>query len=439
MPERSVINTMVGVAAPLLTCDTSSPAYIEADSPYISRKWYKSTPFVKDEITLQPTNTSNIGLELQFELPKLANVVTDLCLRTVVPAHTVVPVNPANFVDFPGFALLQYFQTNFGSNQVYTTDPQDLYIRFAKFCNFEKQKAIETQVYGNKTTAELATLLLNGDADGMYTPLWQPLSIDTSTALPLVALSQKTRFLLKTQPLANILHNFNNSVITPLQNYDFSLILQVVHTTGDEGNYVLAQSQTANGIAYMIHQHVRQDSGEYANQQNGFIIRDKMSGLTKPLMVVYWGLIPTKLRNNTGRNDIFFYTPNPPLPIPPGMSPYNPIVSWKIEANGQIVQRDLFRKYNLFHQHHRTHVSLAGDELFFQDYTSSGPTQANAATGYLDYTNLNNPVLQVTMGTGGTGVDPDNPQVAQALTVVYNALDYNFHFFHRGNWSRAFN
>lgn len=438
MPEKSVITSLVGVAAPLLTCDTSDYENLVRDSPWVPRDWYKTTPFVRDELTLQPCHNSTIGVELQFELPKLASVVSNIALRTVVPASTVVPAAPAYYIDFPGFAIIEYFTTHFGSNQVYTTHDRDLYVRYSKFLEFEDQNAVGKCVYGDTTIAERSALLLNGDADGMYTPLWQPLDMCTSNALPLVCLSQKTRFLLKTRPFANIVFNPNAATITPQQNFDFTLVLEVIHTTGDESNFLLQMSQQDDGIAYLIHQHVRQDSGQYANQQNGFEIIEKMSGITKPIMVLYWALAPTRLVNNTGFNDYYIWNPDP-VPVPAGMNPYSPIVSWSIEANGQIVQRTIRNKQNRLYAHYRKHKSLGGESIFFQDYTSDGPTLCNQATGYLDYSNLNNPTLRVIMGTGGTGADPINVGQAQSLTVIFNALDYNFHYFHSGNWTRAFN
>jgi len=438
MPEKSVITSLVGVAAPLLTCDTSNTEYLIQDSPWIPRDWYKCTPFVRDEITLQPTNSSTIGVELQFELPKLASVVSNIQLRTVVPPSTVVPASPAYYTDFPGFAIIEYFSTHFGSNQVYNTHDLDLYVRFSKFMNFESQQAIGPMTYGDTNIAIRSALLLNGDADGMYTPLWQPLDMCTSNALPLVTLSQKTRFLLKTRPFANIIYNPNAATITPTTNFDFTLLLEVIHTTGDESNFLLEMSQEDNGIAYLVHQHVRQDSGQFANQQNGFQIIEKMSGITKPIMVVYWMMIPTRLRNNTGFNDFYMFNPNP-SPVPPGMNQYSDIEHWWIDANGQIIQRHMRNKQNRLSAHYRKHESLAGERIFFQDYTADGPKLCNQATGYLDYSNLNNPTLHVICGNGGTGADPINAGQAQPITVIFNALDYNFHYFHSGNWTRAFN
>ncbi len=438
MPEKSVITSLVGVAAPLLTVDTSDVDSLIKDSPWIPRDWYKCTPFVRDEITLQPTNSSTIWVELQFELPKLASLVSNICLRTVVPPSTVVPANQAYYIDFPGFAIIEYFSTHFGSNQVYTTHDRDLYIMFSKFQEWEPQLVIADLVYGDTTITQRSNLLLNGDADGMYTPLWQPMDLCTSNALPLVTLSQKTRFLLKTRPFSNLVYNPTNAVITPTTNFDFSLILEVIHTTGDESNFLLMMSQQDNGIAYLVHQHVRQDSGQFANTQNGFTIIEKMSGITKPIQVLYWALIPTRLINNTGFNDYYMFAPQP-QPVPPGSTNYSPIIGWRIEANGQIVQRFVHEKYNRLYQHERKHKSLGGEYIYFQDYTADGPKLCNRADGYLDYTNLNNPTLHIAMGSGGTGVDPINPLVAQSLTVIFNALDYNFHYFHSGNWTRAFN
>ena len=79
-----------------------------------------------------------------------------------------------------------------------------------------------------------------------------------------------------------------------------------------------------------------------------------------------------------------------------------------------------------------------GDELFFQNYTIQ-PLAVNAALGYLDYTNLNNPTLYVTFGVGGTGTDPDEPLLPQKLRLIVIGFDYNFWFFKSGNLARAFN
>lgn len=439
MPERQTITSLVGVAAPLLTVDTGAPAAIEQTSQHLPRMWLKSTPFVFDELPLTPSTVIDIGVEGSFELPKLATLVSNIVLRTVAPPLNVVPLAaPVNYVDFPAWAQIEYFRTLFGSNQVFSTEAYDLYFKLWQDVNFEKRIAVELLTMGNTSTA-VRTAAVTAGAE-WYSPLWQPYECDPSESLPLITFSQKTRLTLKTFPLAQILINPTNAAVTKPSNqpFDYSLIITVIHTSGDEGAMLLQMSQNDDGISYMIHQNVRQEVDEYANITNGYKAISKMSGITKPIKVLRFALVPTKLMNNTGRNDRFFFSPQPPAPIPAGMTPYNKIVSWNIQANGQIVQREIFDVFNRIYQYFLYNQGLPGEFIYFQRYTST-PHSHNAALGYVDYTNLNNPTLTITFGTGGTGTDPDNPATPQSLRLIYNAVDYNFWFMKSGNWSRAFN
>lgn len=439
MPERQTITSLVGVAAPLLTVDTSAPAAIEQTSQHLPRMWLKATPFVFDELPLTSTTNPDIGLEGSYELPKLSTLVSNIVLRVVSVPLTVVPLGaPVNYVDFPAWAMIEYFRTVFGANQVYNSEAYDFYFKFAEDLNIEKRTATEDLTMGNSTTA-VRTAAVTA-ATEWYAPLFQPYESDPSESLPLVTFSQKTRFLLKTVPLAQILINPTNAAVSKPNNapFDFSLILTVIHTTGDEGAMLLQMSQNDDGVSYMIHQNVRQESDEFANKTNGYVANSKMSGITKPIKILRWALVPTKLVNNTGRNDRFFFNPQPPPPIPAGMTPYNPIISWSISANGQLIQRPIFNRFNRVYQYMLYCIGLVGESIFFSRYTTV-PHSHNAALGYLDYTNLNNPTLSITFGTNGTGDDPDTPANPQSLRLIYNALDYNFWFMKSGNWSRAFN
>lgn len=442
MPERQVITSLTGTVAPLLTVDASNNSELDQASFHLPREWKKTSPFVTDDISISPTGQSNLNLELNFELPKLATQVADMILQIDLPPFTVTPAgNPASYVDWLGFAIIDYFRTNFGSNQNFSTEAYDLYFDMRKMLNFERLDAVERMCYGDTTTAQRTALLLNGTTPGspLLVPLWQPFSRDPMNALPLVTLSQKTRFVLKSQPLQNItVLPTPGTTLATTGNVNFTLLLTVVHTSGPEATKLLELSRDDDGIAYMIHQHVRQNGDDFASTQTGFVINCKLAGLTKPLKQFTWALIPTKLINNTGRNDMFFFNPQPPAPVPAGMTPYSPIVNWSVDANGQIIQRTVLRDYTRLYKYEQYQDGFAGEDVFVQQYAKYQHA-VNASTGYLDYTNLNNPVLHITLGVGGTGTDPDTPANAQSLRVVINAEDYNFWFFKSGNWSRTFN
>ena len=120
------------------------------------------------------------------------------------------------------------------------------------------------------------------------------------------------------------------------------------------------------------------------------------------------------------------------------MTPYNPLVNWRIEATGLVIQRQIENLYSRAYLRKNIFPSPHGENIFFQNYAYL-PLAKHTTDGFMDYNNLPNPTLHLTFGVGGTGVDPDNNLIAQRLLVIVHADDYNFWYFNRGNWSRAFN
>lgn len=440
MPERQVITSLTGTIAPLITVDTGNPANVDAASIYMPRMWKKTTPFVKDDLTLQPQGVSTMNQELAFEVPKFAHFILNLWVQKNAPTHTIAPAgNPAFYVDFLGYADLDYFRLNFSSNLNYERRKYDLYFNYRTSKTDEKQATEDYLVRGNQTIAQRSADLANGVQT--ITDMDMPFTRHLTQAYPLFTLSQKTRLVMKSVPFLDEINTpIAGTTVTPNGPYDYQLLLRVAHVTGDEADIVLDMSQAREGISYLIHQNVRQESdNNITSTATGAPINIRLPNITKPIRFLRWALIPTRLNNNTGFNDVFFFAPTPLIgPVPPGMTAYNPIQSWSITANGQIVQRLVTRDvtrmayWNLFHE------SRGGDEIQEQNYTEY-PHSVNANVGYLDWTNLNNPVLTINTGVGGFGLDPINPLVAQAMTLIVNCEDINFWYFHAGNFTRAFN
>jgi len=437
MPERQVLTALIGPSAPLLTVDTADPGALDMTSAWLPRNWAKTTPFLLDDLLMGPLTPSKWNVEISWEIPKLATLMMDLVIDVSIPPSTVLPLgNTAYFVDTLGFALIDWFRMNFGSNQLFSIDPYDLYFKYREYLNTERRDAINQLILGDTTTAQRTNFLQNGGR--LIIPLFLPFCLDTACAWPLIALSQKTRFNFKTDTFLNLIQTQAGTTVTQTADPDFNLRVTVVNTTSDEGGTIVAMCMAADGISYMIHQGVRQNSDNIASSQSGVTLNVKLTGMTKPLSLLSWALIPVHLIDNTNRNDKFFFAPNPPPPIPAGLNPYNPIQSWRIEANGQIIQRDVIRDYIRLYKWQEHFPSPPGDEIFFQSYTLQ-PTSVNASIGYLDYTNLNNPTIFITFGVGGTGIDTDNPGAPQPLRFLVNSQDYNFWFLKSGNASRSFN
>ncbi len=437
MPERQGLLALTGTVAPLLTVPTQSLEAVDQHSLWMPRLWKKTTPFVIDDVINQPITPQTIGNEMIFDIPKQAHLIKTMLLHVVLAPRVVAPLGTAQYVDHLGFALVENFKIMFGANLCYEVQPHDLYFKYRKTFQNEKRDAINEMILGDMTSAQLTSALANGVE--MFIPLFLPFEEHQNKSLPLLVLSQKLRIIFKCQTLANLTHVQAGSTVTINGQDTFELILKEVHLTGSEAEKILAMSRDSRGISYMIHQHVRQNSDDFASTQNGFQIQCRMVGITKPIKAMYMALIPTKLLNNTGRNDMFFFQSNPnPGPVPAGMTAYARPVSYQINANGNIIQRVIPFRYDTIYNHYHYYNSQHGEDIMNQIY-SEYPISFSSATGYNDYTNHSNPVITITMGTGGTGLDFDNALVAQSLRLLINGLDFNFWYFQNGNMTRTFN
>lgn len=443
MPERQVITALTGTAAPLLTVNAANRPELDFASFFLPREWKKTVPFVIDYVHLDPNNmntTQTLSSELRFELPKQANVLSDLILEVNLPPMIVnTPGATIAYSDWLGFALIEHFNIFFGANHTYNRRSMDLYLRVRQTMGIERLESIRKQVYGDQTTAARTALFVNGTQDSpLLIPLFLPFCDDPMMSLPILCLSQKTAFQLQTKPIPSLIYNPSNSTYTANGATTFRLLLQQIHTTGPEGEFLLDLSRHPSGISYMIHQNVRQSDNDFASLTPNARWSQQLAGITKPIKNISFGLIPTRFVNNTGFNEYFFFNPNPPAPIPPGMTPYTPIRGFDIIANGLVIMRFQRRTYNSYHIYDLFHKGFAGEDIYTENY-AWWPHAINVASGYLDWTNLNNPTLNIDFGVGGTGIDPINPAIPQSLRLIVNAEDYNFWFFKGGNWTRTFN
>jgi len=445
MPERQLITALTGTSAPLLVVDVSIAEELDFSSIFLPRPWKKTAPYVTDVFYLDPNGqhplTALIGQEINFELPKSATAVDDVFLRVQLPGHSIAPIGATvRYTDWLGLSLWRRFEMKYGANTSFVIEPIDEYLRIRKTLGVERLDSMRQRCYGDQTNAQLATLLQNGTGiNPMCIPLYLPFGDDFCQCLPIVDLSQKTRYTLHLRSLKDMLYNPTNAVITPLGPYEFHLVFNLIHTTGEETAMFIALAEEPTGISYMIHQFQRQHSEHAVLPGAGQLhIHTQLNNISRALMYINWAMIPTALINDSGFNNFFMFNPNPPLPIPPGMNPYTEIVRWRIESSGQIVQRTVGRNYTTLYNYDRYNKGFSGEDQFDQDYAQY-PHADNAASGFLDYANLTNARLEIELGAGGTGISPSNPQMAQRVTVVVTAKDYNFWFIKGGNLTRCFN
>jgi len=445
MPERQVITALTGTAAPLLTVDVSIVEELDYASLFLPRPWKKSAPFVMDVFKLDPLGqyglTSLSNQEINFELPKCASLVDDVILEVNLPAHTITPLGSSvSYTDWLGLAIWRRMEFRYSAQNVFVIEPQDEYLRIRKTLGTERLDSMRTRCYGDQTTAQRQVLFTNGTGKNpILAPLYFPFGDDWNMSLPIVDLSQKTRYSLHLRNLNDVIYNPTAATVVNQGPYEFRLIFSIIHTTGDETAMFIALAEEPTGIDYMIHQHIRQEfQRAVLPGLAGQKIHQELNQVNRPLVYLNWCMIPTNLINNSGTNDFFFFNPNPPLPIPPGMNPYTPILAWKIEASGQIIQREVRRTYTTLYNYDRYNKGFSGEDSFDQMY-SIYPHCPNAACGFIDYANLGNARLEIELDVGGTGFSVSNPAMPQNVTVIVNAKDYNFWFIKGGNITRVFN
>lgn len=437
MAEKSVLPTLAGIIAPMATVTTDNPKNIDNHSLFLPRFWKKTTPFVRDNQRITCNNQQGLNQEMIYELTKFGHMIDSCVLRITMPSHTVVPAGTAYYEDWLGFAMTDYFRAIFGPNLLYDINGYDLYFKHRRTQEFERANAQAELVHGDQTLVARTNALTNGIE--LYVDMMQYFENHESDSLPIHVLSQKLRFVHKTDPLQNFVTIPAGTTVTPNGPYQFEMILGVIHLTGHEGDMIFNMTQDEFGITYMFHQAVRQISETFGSTSNNFQVPIKMSGFTKPMKQITMALIPDRLMNQSGTQDRYFFKTNPTLgPVPPGQTPYLPPTEYNITANGQYIQRTIPWRYDTVFNHWRKLKTQHGEDIIHQFYNIY-PNSVNASLGYMDYTNLNNPVLNLFFQAGGTGTDPVNPALPQQLRMIFNGEDYNFLCYRKGNVNRTFN
>lgn len=443
MPQKEVLTTLTGTVAPLLLGNVKDQAELTYLSPWIPRYWTKTVPFVIDYVRLSPCSMPGLNRDNKFEISKLAHGISDLVIRAVFPPGVVNgganPNTQANYSDFTGWAYWERFQMKFLTNDVFDVEPYDLYFEHRKNHEVERRDAINELVRGDRSTAIRTVDFAQGVE--IYTDFFLPFTKADRKMLPIGVLSQKLNFNLRTKNLRDFTRIqvpvITTEVAALTADISLEMLLEVVHLSANEACLFLAMSQDKAGISYMIHQHVRQVTETISTFSSNTRVPVKLCGITKPIRILNWALLPDAMNNNTNRNDDFFFNPQPPLPIPFGLTPYNKIVQFEIEANGQIIQRLLYEVQNRIHMHQKLSIAPHGDH-FYTVYFGRHPNAIDCSDGFADFTNFNNPILYIHLGIGGTGADVDNPQNPQLLHVIINAEDYNFWYLKKGNMSKSF-
>lgn len=443
MPQKEALTNLTGVVSPLLLSDVKNPQELCYTSPFLPRYWTKTVPFAIDHVRITPCNNAKLNAENIFEIAKLGHGISDFIIRTTFPPGTVtggVAGTQANYTDHLGYDFWEQMKLNFLSNDVYDVKPYDCYFEYRRNFEVEKRDAINDEIQGDKSTAIRTANFANGVT--VMTDFFLPFVKASKKMLPLCTLSQKVRATLITRPLNEFTRiqvpTVSNEVAT-FNNVDISmeLILEIVHLSVNESSYFLAMSQEQSGIGYMIHKHINQLTERIATLTPNARVGVSLCGISKPIRILSFALLPEAMSNNTNRNDRFFFNPNPPPPIPAGLSPYAPITQWEIEANGHIIVRALYEDQSRIHLHRRYCISPHGD-YFYDFYFGLEVDAVDKSTGFMDFSNLPNAKLYITTGADGTGRDLANPQNPQVLNVIVNAEDYNYWYMKKGNWSKSF-
>ena len=367
--------------------------------------------FFRDTKVIGSLNPTGLGTTNVFEISKQSAAITNFYIHAV---HQPVTLTAGTFVcypDYTGFAEITQLRVMYQGEEIFKYGRDYMWARTRKYYTNEKRSHLDEAVFGNKTRAERISATINGFET--FTPSCLPTSYVTSQATPNITLTQKLRIEIDTDTAANLLQTdgtYNPPIVT------YELYVDFHHTMKKWGDKLVMKSKTENGIPYLINSKtlLQQYQVSAPNNNTPTTVNLLTNGVIKELMVWF---VPLNLTNNPGSIDRWVIA-NAPVPVPPGMVPYQPIDHIEAVCDGvymiRATWRERFMKTLVDMQYHSCQF---GDNIYCWS-ASADPERENAALGNFAIAYANNPQLSIYWGPGGTGIINQQPQVL-VLNVLY--------------------
>lgn len=148
----------------LSTVNTAAMADKLSDqhSPYIPQAPVRVAPFVREPFEVAAT-TSNLGpnaRNVRFEMPKAANFLHKVYLRTLWAAMTLAgAASYLRYKDYLGYFFLRELRVINGQNRIQTIRPNDLFLQHENYFNRADRLSLDEMVKGRLSPAQRTNLV----------------------------------------------------------------------------------------------------------------------------------------------------------------------------------------------------------------------------------------------------------------------------------------
>lgn len=282
----------------------------------------------------------------------------------------------ARFVDWEGYAMIEYVELRYGPNHCYRIEGDELLIRTRLMTPWSRLESIKELVFGDKTPTERDTLAASTQT--LYVDIPFPYCLSPKMWLPAATTSHPLEVRLKFRPLSAITQTDGTSHPTGSV-ISAQLISLDIYLTTLERRFGEARVKSAKGILYRILDFEHQQDIIQSGSTSYVIPLTHLRGAAVEIIVVIRqrSLVEASLpTTNQSRTT------------------YTQIAQMEIKSGSNQVMDLLDDRYIRFVLNNRYHSGLAGDFIYAYSF-SLEPENLFVALGHKTLASMTTPQLYI--------------------------------------------
>lgn len=405
MAEAQYLRANTGIADPALFREDPE------SSLFAPLPWNTSTNIVKIQTDVPPQSSPTVGSTAVFEIPKNATYATMYHLYYTISAITVAGSTYARLHDFGGVHCVSQIRIMYDSNLLKTIYPEEYMYHYYKELDLEKQAGFENDVAGNRSDGQRGTLA--AAAQTFALPILLPNYYNLRNADPIISLAQKTRIEVDfALPGATVQTDVPAAVGSAYSITTAYLRTTYVATTGIERSYIQDMAKDPDGINYLQNDFVYQRRIVLpAGQGTPTAFTTTVSNIRSPVAVFTFIMRPTVYVDpNSGNPDPWLLTQEDWAVSSAGGTGAGTLVSgaakptggvllnWQVTSSNNKITPVIERLWGTNTLHTKYFPSIPAPDMNTWSY-SQAPTCYNASFGSINYAQLNEPILNITLVT----------------------------------------
>lgn len=285
----------------------------------------------------------------------------------------------ARFVDWEGYAMIEYVKLIYGPNLCYEINGDELHIRTKLQTPFSRKEAVKELVHGDKTDVQRDALAAT--AQDLFIDLPLPFTVSPKTFFMGAATSHPLELHVKFRPLADITQTdgtgYPTGSITSVTIKSFD-----VFVNSDERQYGEMVAKSGRGITYRIMEMEHQQNLVDAGSANYVVALTALRGSASETIL-------------TVRNQADVISTSTPTATK-SRTNYLEVANWEIRTGNSQLVDSLPGKYLRFHINNMFHSGIAGEHIYTAPH-SLEPEHHFVSLGHKTYANMTTPDSFITL------------------------------------------